>query len=258
MSKRKGKGGYAPKFLSVDQLGVFGEGKAGLPSISVKGLLQMIKPSIGLLTKAPSIATGSGPYTVTCSTIRTLPKHTIYQPDPSTIPINSTIPVILWGNGACAGWGGCFSKFLVEVASHGYFIIANGIPQFKGFFSQTNWTDMMQSMDWVTEYCGIGEYRHIDKSRLAVAGQSCGGLQAYTASLDERVTLTCIFNSGLLVPENVVLFEKLHAPIGYFLGGPTDMAFKNVKPPKSEEIVSLLILHRENETTQTSPHTSQR
>lgn len=80
----------------------------------------------------------------------------------------------------------------------------------------------------------MGQYRHIDKSRLAVAGQSCGALQAYTASLDERVTLTCIFNSGLLVPGNVVLLENLHTSIGYFLGGPTDMAFKNVRPRNLE------------------------
>ncbi|CAG8975830.1 hypothetical protein HYALB_00009410 [Hymenoscyphus albidus] len=191
------------------------------------GFLKGGGPAIGLLSRAPSLGSGSGPYRVTCSKIRSLPSHTIYQPDPSTIPINSTIPVILWGNGACAGWGGCFSKFLIEVASHGYFIIANGIPQFKGLFRQTSWTDMMEAMDWVTENCGEGGYRHIDKSKIAVAGQAGGAIQAYTASLDERVKLTCIFNGGLLVPQNVQLFERFHAPVAYFLGGPTDMAFKN-------------------------------
>ncbi|CAG8952758.1 hypothetical protein HYFRA_00009002 [Hymenoscyphus fraxineus] len=194
------------RFLGVDQVGIFGDGKAEVPHVTLRGLIQMIRPAIGLLSKAPSLGRGS---------------------DPSTIPINSTIPVILWGNGACAGWGGCFSKFLIEVASHGYFIIANGIPQFKGLFRQTSWTDMMEAMNWVTANCGEGGYRHIDKSKIAVAGHAGGAIQAYTASLDERVTLTCIFNGGLLVPQNVELFERFHAPVAYFLGGPTDMAFKN-------------------------------
>jgi hypothetical protein len=49
-----------------------------------------------------------------------------------------------------------------------------------------------------------------------------------SASLDPRVTLTGIFNSGLVNANNSYLFEKLHAPIGFFLSGPTDIAYENV------------------------------
>jgi hypothetical protein len=69
----------------------------------------------------------------------------------------------------------------------------------------------------------------MDKTRIAVAGQSCGGIQAYTASLDPRIKATAIFNSGLINEVNKKYFPKLHAPVGYFLGGPTDIAYANVR-----------------------------
>jgi hypothetical protein len=71
-----------------------------------------------------------------------------------------------------------------------------------------------------------------------VAGQSCGGLQAIKASADPRVKTSLIFNSGVLPPspDMPVLvdvtkadLEAFHAPAAYFIGGPTDIAFKNAE-----------------------------
>jgi hypothetical protein len=42
------------------------------------------------------------------------------------------------------------------------------------------------------------------------------------------VTLTGIFNSGLINAENTKRFAQLHAPVGFFLGGPSDIAYANV------------------------------
>lgn len=36
----------------------------------------------------------------------------------------------------------------------------------------------------IDERAEKGEWEHVDATRIAVVGQSCGGLQAYTASLD--------------------------------------------------------------------------
>jgi dienelactone hydrolase len=83
-------------------------------------------------------------------------------------------------------------------------------------------------VDWVHKVAGTGEFANMDKDRIAVAGQSCGGVQAYTASLDPRIKVTGIFNSGLINAANKKYFPKLHAPVGYFLGGPTDIAYENV------------------------------
>lgn len=68
----------------------------------------------------------------------------------------------------------------------------------------------------------------MDKTRIAVAGQSCGGVYAYTASLDLRIKATAIFNSVLINEANKKHFPKLHAPVGYFLAGPIDIAWANV------------------------------
>jgi dienelactone hydrolase len=132
------------------------------------------------------------------------------------------------GNGACAGWGGWFSNFLTEISSHGFYIVANGGPSATSILSFTKGTDLPDAVDWVHKVAGTGEFTNMDKDRIAVAGQSCGGIQAYTASLDPRIKVTGIFNSGLINEANKKYFPKLHAPVGYFLGGPTDIAYVNV------------------------------
>lgn len=83
-----------------------------------------------------------------------------------------------------------------EIPSHGSFIFQNGVPQRSGIFSTTKNPDIPNDIDWIYQYAGQGEREHVDESRLVVADQSCDGLQAYSASQDERVTLTAIFNSG--------------------------------------------------------------
>lgn len=82
------------------------------------------------------------------------------------------------------------------------------------------------SLDWVTKNAGQGKYAHVNGAKVAAAGQSCGGLQAYKVSLDKRITLTGIFDSGNLQGNFDV--KKLHAPVGYFLGGTSDVAYSSV------------------------------
>ena len=73
---------------------------------------------------------------------------------------------------------------------------------------------MPDAIDWVYKNAGQGQFANVDKSRLAAAGQSCGGVQAFSASLDKRVSVTGIFNSGLLNEANTKLFNDLHGPVG--------------------------------------------
>jgi hypothetical protein len=51
------------------------------------------------------------------------------------------------------------------------------------------------SIDWVEQNAGKGEWAHLDATRLAVAGQSCGGAEAYRVVAGPMVTNTGIFNS---------------------------------------------------------------
>jgi hypothetical protein len=77
-------------------------------------------------------------------------------------------------------------------------------------------------------------------------GQSCGGLEAYSASYhDDRIKMTILFNSGVLDDSKKYLLKELKAPVAYFLGGPTDMAYVNVS---SETLPSFVQFnHLEND-----------
>jgi len=163
---------------------------------------------------------GSGKYPAAYKQDAAFKGYTIYAP--KTPPTDEKLPVLLWGNGMCSDQGLGFRNFLTEIASHGYFIIANGDPEGKG---QSPDTKMPKALDWVSS-TGASKYPYIDAKKIAAAGQSCGGLQAYKTSTDKRISLTGIFDSGNLMGNSPI--GSLHAPVGYFLGGSSDMAYSAV------------------------------
>ncbi|MBB2914211.1 hypothetical protein FHS43_005523 [Streptosporangium becharense] len=168
---------------------------------------------------------GSGPYPADYETTIRLRDHTIYRPQ--TIPAGLKLPIVVWGNGACRADGTWFENILKEFASHGFLVIANGRP---GGFGQTDPEMLTEAIDWAiaenTRY--TSKYRgRIDTTKIAVMGQSCGGLEAYEVSDDPRVTTTGIFNSGMLDDSDNYQLARLHAPIIYVIGGPDDIAHPN-------------------------------
>ncbi|CAI4214352.1 unnamed protein product [Parascedosporium putredinis] len=173
---------------------------------------------------------GTGPYPASWTTDFPLTNHTIFAPvDP---PANLKLPVIVWGQTGCSYDALRFEQFLIEVASQGVFIIANGTPDGSdnpNGIAETQNPDSslhLAAIDWVTAEAGSGAYVNVDASRLAAAGQSCGGVQAYSVSDDERVTAIGIFNSGM-INANDPLPTTIDKPIFYFLGGPSDIAYAN-------------------------------
>ena len=76
---------------------------------------------------------------------------------------------------------------------------------------------------------------HLDMTRIAVAGHSCGGLQSIKYAADPKIKTAMIFNSGVYnVPGGMsrVKVSKfdlhaIHGPIAYITGGPTDQAHPN-------------------------------
>ena len=175
-------------------------------------------------TSADAAVGGSGPYPADYETASTLPNHTIYRPQ--SLP-SERLPVFVWGNGGCSGNGLDQQNFLREIASHGFLAIANGAPGGSG---STNSTMHTASIDWaVSENSRQGSkyYGKIDTSKIAVAGWSCGGLEAYAVSNDPRVTTTAIFSSGLLNDADDYQLRRLTKPIAYFIGGTSDIAYPN-------------------------------
>jgi len=164
---------------------------------------------------------GSGPYKAHYIDAPGLASHTIYAP---INPPSTPLPVIIWGNGFCMSSGTMFANFLNEIASHGFFIVANGPATGNQLGGQTTYRELIKSMDWLKN--PAAKKWNLDTSKLAVSGQSCGGLEAYQAASDPRIKMTVLFNSGNLGGQKVNP-ALLRGTVAYFLGGPKDIAQRN-------------------------------
>ena len=159
---------------------------------------------------AQSMSVGSGPYAAIVEGDSGAPDHTIYRPgDLSPFSKSNPMPVLAWGNGGCSSSSRMHANFLAEVASHGFLLVALGpytteAPSKDGGMGMgggTKSAQMLEALDWATaenKRSGSKYYQKLDLSEFAVAGMSCGGLQALEVSPDPRVKTTLVMNSGIL------------------------------------------------------------
>jgi len=185
---------------------------------------------------------GSGPFPATAETRDELPEHTVYRPVEWP---GEPLPLYVWGNGGCSNNGLAHAAYLREIASHGYVVVALGVPGGgppappDGSRDATQASQMLDAIDWATRETARqgGDFSgRIDVSRIAVGGHSCGGLQALAVSHDPRVDTTLVLNSGIYITPgggrsrveiDKAQLERLHAPALYLTGGPTDIAHEN-------------------------------
>ncbi len=209
---------------------------ASPPGLSVSGSMSKVV----ILEKG-----GSGPYPAMVTEDATLPGMTIFRPsDLAPFGAESRLPILLWGNGACANTTYEHKNFLNEIASHGYVILAIGLldeMQERGERSRqpTSSKQMIAALDWMLAHNKSDQSIYsakVDASKVAVMGMSCGGLQAIEVSGDPRVTTTVVCNSGVLPTPSPrrgmpALSKddliKFHGPVLYIMGGPSDIAYKN-------------------------------
>lgn len=210
-------------------------------------------------------APGSGPYVATYAAAPSGLEDVIYQPADLT-QVRGRLGVYIWGNGACS-YDATSARFhLIEIASHGYIAIAPGEiqsgpkapaasagaaqPPSTGTEKRATPEKMLAALDWIlaeNKRAGSPYYGKIDPDAIAVSGHSCGGLIAMTASLDPRIKVLVMENSGifrqpmspsganpglaavikLLNGMTKTDLVKLHTPVLYILGGPQDMAEPN-------------------------------
>jgi hypothetical protein len=186
---------------------------------------------------------GTGAYPAIMYTDNSLSTHTIFRPeDLSVFGKKNKLPVIAWGNGACANSPWEHVNFLSEVASHGFLVIAIGpMPQEgeRGNGRSTS-SQLLDAIDWAiaqnSDKPGVF-YKKIDVGNIAVSGMSCGGLQTLEVAPDPRITTAVVCNSGILknprsgMPGMPNLtkeqLDKLHTPTLYLLGGESDIAYEN-------------------------------
>lgn len=193
---------------------------------------------------------GTGPYPAIYESDPGLPTHTVYRPE-SIATVKGKLPLIVWGNGACANNGLAHKNYLQEIASHGFLAIAIGPPNSNPAPSApavqnrpgpaTKSSQLIDALNWAlaeNTRKGSRYYKRLDTAQIAAMGMSCGGIQAYAISTDPRLKMIGIWNSGILkdpLPTNGPRMElvrkdqleKLHTPIFYVMGDKTDIAFEN-------------------------------
>ena len=84
----------------------------------------------------------------------------------------------------------------------------------------------------VLERAGSPFYHRLDTSKIAVMGQSCGGVQTLNVAGDPRITTLMIWSSGVgMIPNNptdpAAVLATIHTPTAYIYGdGQNDVAFR--------------------------------
>lgn len=188
---------------------------------------------------------GTGPFKALMVSDESLATHTVFRPkDLNALGDKVKLPIVVWGNGACANSPWEHVNFLSEVASHGFLVVAIGPMPAEGqrggsggptssplLLDALNWA-LAQHNDKASSY-----FQKFDTNKIAVAGMSCGGLQALEVAPDARVSTVMVCNSGILPNPGAGRggmpkltkdhLAKLHTPTLYLLGGEKDIAYNN-------------------------------
>lgn len=199
---------------------------------------------------------GTGPYPAIMEVDATLPRQVIYRPENLKRLGGNKLGVYVWGNGACTDDAASVRNHLMEIASHGYIVLAPGFvgadlervraaaaaePGKLAGLAGTTIDDLRNGLDWALAQNGKSgsKYRGlIDPNAVAASGFSCGGIQALElATSDKRVKAIIVNNSGLMPDEQPALLpqmelpkaalDSLRTPVLYVMGGPTDIAWAN-------------------------------
>lgn len=186
---------------------------------------------------------GTGPYKAIALQESSLATHTVFRPqDLSKFGANNKLPIIAWGNGACANSPWEHVNFLSEVSSYGFLVVAIGPMPLEGEKGRgTSKSSLMtDAINWAIAQNSDKNsplYQKVDVSKIAVSGMSCGGLQTLETAPDPRVTTAVIYNSGIFITPGTGMggmpaltkdyLKKLHTPTLYVLGGEKDIAYAN-------------------------------
>jgi hypothetical protein len=184
-----------------------------------------------------------GPYAVSAATVPGSPGFRVYRPtDLAQFPASDTLPIVIWGNGACLADGSDFEGFLSTIASYGFLVVGSapvpGNPQ-----ARVNSASLIKALDWAQaegSRRGSALTGKLASDAVAVMGMSCGGNIALEAARDPRVKTLGMWNSGvwnsgemrtgdgtLLVATTKADLAFVHGPTLYINGDHIDPATVN-------------------------------
>jgi hypothetical protein len=173
---------------------------------------------------------GTGPHDVVIETnsAQGIRCGTIYRP--ADLSGAEKFPIFVWGEGGCSQNGSSNQAAMGEIASWGYFVVADGTP--GGTNACTGGQSGQAFLDYIT--WAIAEngkacsayYQKLETTKIAADGFSCGGLMAENVSGDPRFTAIGITSSGLM-GGNAMLYDRIHTPFKIMNGGEDDIAYPN-------------------------------
>jgi len=142
-------------------------------------------------------------------------------------------PLLVWGEGGCSKDGLSNSVAMAEIASHGYFVIADGTPNGTG--NRTQDRTMLAAMaapligyvDWAVAENGkpcSAYYQSLDTTKISANGFSCGGLMSQAMVLDPRITTWGVNSSGM-AGATQDYYDMIHTPVLFVEGGSGDIAY---------------------------------
>ncbi len=170
-----------------------------------------------------------------------MPDFVIYRPKDILAAYTGQggLPVLIWGNGACLDSSIDYERFLTEIASHGYIVMAIGELQENRDDRKPGHSvssELKRGLDWLIKQNstkGSDYYNNIDTLKIAAAGHSCGGAQVLANAADPRLKTCLIMNAGMgdieMAGASRESLPKVHTPILYVTGGPDDIAYHNAR-----------------------------
>ena len=187
-------------------------------------------------SKAASATTsGTGPHKVTIETNSDagIKEGTIFRP--TDLGGTEKYPIFVWGEGGCSLNGLSNSAALGEIASHGYFVVADGTPNNSSSRNMDSGNPaamgapLLAYVSWAiaeNEKPCSAYYQKLDVTKVAANGFSCGGLMAEGTAGDPRITTWGLNSSGLF-SANQAFYKTIHTPVLIVLGGSSDIAYTN-------------------------------
>lgn len=216
------------------RVGGAGGGAGGTGGPGGRGAGGAGNPGTCVASKATGTnASGTGPHKVTVETNSApgISEGTIFRP--TDLGGTEKYPIFVWGEGGCSKDGLSNATAMAEIASHGYFVIADGTPNGTGNRPQDR--SMLAAMaapligyvDWAVAENGkpcSAYYQSLDTTKISANGFSCGGLMSQAMVLDPRITTWGVNSSGM-AGATQDYYAMIHTPVLFVEGGSGDIAY---------------------------------